>query len=72
MSTVKRELVRNYLNKQLGMPANVLFETQTHGAWCGHSPNYVKVYSKNGAHNEIRLITPTRIYLDGVADDTVK
>lgn len=72
MSTVKRELVRNYLNKQLGMPANVLFETQTHGAWCGHSPNYVKVYSKNGAHNEIRLITPTHIYLDGVADDTVK
>lgn len=72
MSALKHELVGNYLNKQIGMPVNVLFETQTRGVWCGHSPNYVKVYSKNGEHNEIRLITPTHLYLDGVADDTVK
>lgn len=72
MTAVKHELVQNYLNKQIGMPVNVLFETQSRGIWCGHSPNYVKVYSKNGEHNEIRLITPTHLYLDGVADDTVK
>ena len=72
MTAVKHELVQNYLNKQIGMPVNVLFETQSRGVWCGHSPNYVKVYSKNGEHNEIRLITPTHLYLDGVADDTVK
>lgn len=72
MSEVKNELIKNYLNKQLGMPINALFETQTDGVWCGHSPNYVKVYSKHGAHNEVRLVTPTHLYLDGVADDSVK
>lgn len=72
MTALKHELVQNYLNKQIGMPVNVLFETQSRGVWCGHSPNYIKVYSKNGEHNEIRLITPTHLYLDGVADDTVK
>lgn len=72
MSEVKNELIKNYLNKQLGMPINALFETQTDGVWCGHSPNYVKVYSKHGAHNEVRLVTPTHLYLDGVADDSLK
>lgn len=72
MTAVKKELVDNYLNKQIGMPVNVLFETQEDGIWCGHAPNYVKVYSKCGAHNDIRLITPTHKYLDGVADDSVQ
>lgn len=72
MTAVKKELVDNYLNKQIGMPVNVLFETQEDGVWCGHAPNYVKVYSRNGAHNDIRLITPSHKYLDGVADDTVQ
>lgn len=67
MSALKHELATNYLKKQIGMPVNVLFETQNRGVWCGHSPNYVKVYSKNGEHNEIRLVTPTHVYLDGVA-----
>ena len=72
MTAVKKELVDNYLNKQIGMPVNVLFETQEDGVWCGHAPNYVKVYSKNGAHNDVRLIKPSHKYLDGVADDTVQ
>ena len=72
MTAVKRGLVDNYLNKQIGMPVNVLFETQEDGVWCGHAPNYVKVYSKNGAHNDVRLIKPSHKYLDGVADDTVQ
>ena len=72
MTAVKKELVDNYLNKQIGMPVNVLFETQEDDIWCGHAPNYVKVYSKNGAHNDVRLIKPSHKYLDGVADDTVQ
>ena len=72
MTAVKKELVDNYLNKQIGMPVNVLFETQEDGVWCGHAPNYVKVYSKNGAHNDVRLIKPSHKYFDGVADDTVQ
>lgn len=71
MSAVKSELISNYLNKQIGMPVNVLFETQENGIWCGHTPNYVKVYSAHGQRNEVRLITPTCKYLDGVCDDTV-
>ena len=72
MTAVKKELVDNYLNKQIGMPVNVHFETQEDDIWCGHAPNYVKVYSKNGAHNDVRLIKPSHKYLDGVADDTVQ
>lgn len=72
MSAVKGELVQNYLNKQLGMPQSVLFETAEDGIWCGHTPNYVKVYSRQGTHNEVRQIVPTHKYLDGVADDSVK
>lgn len=72
MSSVKGELVQNYLNKQLGMPQSVLFETAEDGIWCGHTPNYVKVYSRQGTHNEVRQIVPTHKYLDGVADDSVK
>lgn len=72
MTSVKKELVSNYLNKQIGMPVNVLFETCDDGVWCGHAPNYVKVYSRCGAHNDVRLVTPTRKYLDGVADDSVQ
>lgn len=72
MSGIKSELVQNYLNKQLGMPQSVLFETAEDGVWCGHTPNYVKVYSRQGAHNEVRQIVPTHRYLDGIADDSVK
>lgn len=72
LSAVKLELENNYLNKQIGMPINVLFETEEKGVWCGHTPNYVKVYSKLGKRNEVRLITPTAKYLDGLCDDTVK
>ena len=72
MSAVKSELVGNYLNKQLGMPISVLFETCENGVWGGHSPNYVKVYSAQGARNEVRQVVPTHKYLDGIADDSVK
>lgn len=68
MSAIKAELIENYLNKQIGMPLQTLFETEENGVWCGHSANYVKVYSQNGARNELRTVTPKRKYLDGVAD----
>lgn len=72
MNVVKQELINNYLMKQIGMPINVLFEQEYNGVWSGHTPNYITVYSKLGKHNEIRLITPTHRYLDGLADDTLK
>ena len=66
LSALKRELADNYLNKQIGMPQQVLFETQCDGLWVGHTPNYVKVYSANGRHNEVRTIIPRRKYSDGL------
>ena len=68
LSALKRELADNYLNKQIGMPQQVLFETQCDGLWVGHTPNYVKVYSANGRHNEVRTIIPRRKYSDGLSD----
>lgn len=72
MSALKHELIANYLNKQIGMSQQVLFETCENGVWCGHSSNYVKVYSKNGARNALRVITPSCKYLDGVADQELQ
>ncbi len=68
LSALKRELADNYLNKQIGMPQQVLFETQCDGLWVGHTPNYVKVYSANGRHNDVRTIIPRRKYCDGLSD----
>ena len=69
MGEVKKDLVNAYLNDQIGKPLNVLFETvDKDGMWCGHTENYVKVYSKNGEKNTLKTITPTRLYLDGLCE----
>lgn len=68
LSALKRELIGNYLSKQIGMPQQVLFETQSDGVWVGHTPTYVKVYSKSGVRGEVRTIVPKRKYLDGLSD----
>ena len=69
MGEVKKELVASYLTAQIGKPLKVLFETvDKDGIWCGHTENYVKIYSKNGEKNTLKTITPTRLYLDGLCE----
>ena len=69
MGEVKRELVNDYLTAQIGVPLNVLFETvDKDGIWCGHTENYVKVYSKIGEKNTIKTVVPARLYLDGLCE----
>ena len=69
MGEVKKALVSKYLNAQIGKPLQVLFETcDEDGTWCGHTENYVKVYSKNGEKNTIKTIVPTMLYLDGLCE----
>ena len=69
MGEVKKALVNKYLNGQIGKPLQVLFETcDDNGMWCGHTENYVKVYSKNGEKNTIKTIVPTKQYLDGLCE----
>lgn len=69
MGEVKNQLIKDYLTAQIGKPLKVLFETSDeNGIWCGHTENYVKVYSKNGEKNTLKTIVPTRLYLDGVGE----
>ena len=66
MSEVKQQLSTEYRLKQLGKKVEVLFETKEDGLWCGHTPNYVKVYSVEGAHNMLAEVVPTALFGDGV------
>lgn len=66
MSAVKQELSTKYRLKQLGKSVEVLFETKEDGLWCGHAPNYVKVYSVDGARNAVAEVVPTALFGDGV------
>jgi threonylcarbamoyladenosine tRNA methylthiotransferase MtaB len=66
MSEIKFELKRDFLLKQLKCEQEVLFEDKEDGMWCGHTPNYVKVYSLYGQHNRIDTVIPTALYSDGV------
>lgn len=66
MTALKHELSSEFRLKQLGKPVEVLFETKEDGLWCGHTPNYVKVYSMQGEHNAVASVTPTALFGDGV------
>ncbi|MBO4381259.1 MAG: hypothetical protein J5815_03810, partial [Clostridia bacterium] len=67
----KQELIGNYLNKQIGIPVRVLFETQENGVWVGHTQTYVKIYSRHGARNKVFTVSPVAKYKDGLCDATV-
>ena len=64
---VAEEMSRTYREKLIGTKLEVLFEEQDGGYFTGHAPNYVKVYAEGtGLHNEIREVTVTAVYRDGV------
>ena len=66
MTELKHELSTEYRLKQLGKSVEVLFETKEDGLWCGHAPNYVKVYAMDGARNTVANVVPTALFGDGV------
>ena len=64
---VAEEMSRSYREALLGTTLEVLFEETDGEFFTGHAPNYVKVYAKGeNLHNEIRTVTVTGIYKDGV------
>ncbi len=64
---VAREMSRAYRQALVGTALEVLFEESDGEFYTGHAPNYVKVYAKGRAlHNEVRTVTVTEIYKDGV------
>ena len=64
---VAEEMSRAYRESLIGTPQAVLFEEEEDGYYTGHAPNYVKVYYKGeNLHNEVRQVTVTGVYQDGV------
>ena len=64
---VAEEMSRAYRQSLVGTTQSVLFEEQEDGLFTGHAPNYVKVYmAGEDLHNEIRDVTITGIYKDGI------
>ena len=61
------EMCRAYRQDLIGTTLEVLFEDTEDGLYTGHAPNYVKVYAKGeNLHNQIRPVTVTGIFQDGV------
>ena len=64
---VAEEMSRTYREKLVGTALEVLFEESDGRYFTGHAPNYVKVYAEGeNLHNEIRTVTVTGLYKDGV------
>ena len=64
---VAEEMSRSYREKLIGTKLEVLFEETDGTYFTGHAPNYVKVYAEGeNLHNEIREVTVTEVYRDGV------
>jgi len=54
----------------VGTEQPVLFKYLDVVCFTGHAPNYVKVYAEGeNLHNEIRNVTITGIYKDGVTGE---
>ena len=66
MLAMKRELSEKFRLSVLGKPAEVLFETREDGMWCGHTPEYVKVYASEGARGAVSSVVPTALFGGGV------
>ena len=64
---VAEEMSRAYRESWVNRTLEVLFEERDGEYYTGHAPNYVKVYAKGeNLHNEIRTVTVTGVYQDGV------
>ena len=64
---VAEEVSKAYRENLVGKNLEVLFEESDGEFFTGHAPNYVKVYAVGeNLHNEIRTVTVTGIYKDGV------
>jgi threonylcarbamoyladenosine tRNA methylthiotransferase MtaB len=64
---IAAEMSRAFRDSLIGSAQQVLFEEAEGEYFTGHAPNYVKVYVKGeNLHNEIRSITLTGMYRDGM------
>ena len=62
-----REMSESYRQALVGNRLSVLFEEPEGAFFTGHTPNYVKVYAQGeNLHNQVRSVTVTGLYQDGV------
>ena len=67
---VAEEMSKAYRESWVGRTLEVLFEEKDGEYYTGHAPNYVKVYALGeNLHNEIRTVTVTGVYRDGVVGE---
>ena len=67
---VAEEMSVGYRQSWVGRTLEVLFEEKDGKYYTGHAPNYVKVYAEGeNLHNEIRTVTVTGVYRDGVTGE---
>ena len=70
---VAEEMSRTYRENLVGKALEVLFEESDGEFFTGHAPNYTKVYARGeNLHNQIRNVTVTGIYKDGVVGEIEK
>ena len=70
---VAEEMSRAYREALLGTTLEVLFEEKDGECFTGHAPNYVKVYAQGeDLHNQVRNVTVTAVYKDGVAGEIAR
>jgi len=64
---VGQEMSRRYRESFIGTVQQVLFEEAEGEFYTGHAPNYVKVYVRGAQlHNQIRNVSITNVFQDGV------
>ncbi len=64
---VATQMSESYRNAMVGKVFDVLFEEPEGEYFVGHTPNYVKVYvTEKDLHNQIKPVTVTEIYKDGL------
>ena len=69
---VAEEMNLVYRKNMIGQTVTVLFEEPAQGLFTGHAPNYIKVYVPGeGLHNQLRSVTVTEIFQDGVRGELI-
>ncbi len=64
---VAEEMSHTYRKSLINTCLPVLFEEKDGAYYTGHTPNYIKVYAEGEQlHNQIREVTVTELYRDGV------
>jgi threonylcarbamoyladenosine tRNA methylthiotransferase MtaB len=64
LAQIKNDLQKRYLNNNIGVVQQVLFEEEEDGIKSGYSERYIKVYAST--EKDLAEIVPTEIYKDGL------